>query len=926
MNDKKYFCVISHTHWDREWYMPFEQFRVRLVELVDRLFDIIAEYPAYIFHLDAQTIVLEDYLEIRPWRRDLLVKYITQGNILVGPWYLQNDFYLTSGESTVRNMLIGTRIAEEFGKCTRIGYAPDQFGNISQLPQILNQFGVDNFIFGRGYGKFLFDENGEYLKDSSDNPIREKAPTEFIWEGADGSKLLAVHMKYWYNNAQRIYQDTEAAVALMDSISNSFDGFAVTPYLLLMNGVDHLEAQSDLIPVISAINDNMENGSEILQCSMNKYIDDIKAFIESENIKLRTYAGELRDGNDWEILKGTLSSRVYLKQQNCRSQTELESVLEPMSSIYELAGAVNSYDNDYLQYLWKQLLKNHPHDSICGCSRDEVHDHMEDNFAKLQEAAKYLEVKKSVDITAHTRINTKNPDDNIICLINTISQEHAGILEVEVVFLSSENVEAFAIKDDRENSINFAVIGIEERKHDVFTALNLPGVLDVKAFRIIFYDCGTNGFSIKGLKVVKIGRFMENQLQTGIANIETYNFPVSISNEYIRVSADQKGRVTLEFLEDDREVENAIVIEEQADCGDSYVFKTNNDIPIYSINFPTKIYTNEILGLRKSIIIEYMMEIPTAFDFVSNSRLATTTLCPVVLTLTLDRQSKILKTAVSFNNNSEDHRMRLLVDTGIKSSISFGDIPFDILEHGIGKEYPLTNSNVHPNTSFAGIENENYGVAVLTCGNHEYEHLASTDKIATPSGSVIAFTLVRGNKFIMMGSDNKSGGGAQWDVPGNQCLRLIKGEFGIMSFRGDKATLANESLAFRVPPKAIFSSCDSKKFAGGRFAMQGSTLNEFYYLPDLHPDLSIPDNNPIVEVKGTGITVTALKKSHDNRGFILRIVNMSELPQTATIDFKGSISECTMNEDIGVIVIKEEDGKIRLTLGAKKIETFYLQK
>lgn len=143
-------CVISHTHWDREWYFPLELMRLRLVDLLDHCCALLAEEPTYVFHLDAQTIVLEDYLSIRPEMRGELEKYVRQGRLIVGPWYLQNDFYLTSGEATVRNLLEGRRVAQRFGRCANVGYCADQFGLISQLPQILRGFGIDNCIFGRG--------------------------------------------------------------------------------------------------------------------------------------------------------------------------------------------------------------------------------------------------------------------------------------------------------------------------------------------------------------------------------------------------------------------------------------------------------------------------------------------------------------------------------------------------------------------------------------------------------------------------------------------------------------------------------------------------------------------------------------------------------------------------------------------------------
>ena len=115
----KQFHVISHTHWDREWYQPFEVFRHRLVDLIDHLLEIYREYPEYVFELDAQTVCLEDYLEVRPYRRAELERYIRSGNLKVGPWYVQNDFFLTGGEATVRNLLAGTALAEEFGACAR---------------------------------------------------------------------------------------------------------------------------------------------------------------------------------------------------------------------------------------------------------------------------------------------------------------------------------------------------------------------------------------------------------------------------------------------------------------------------------------------------------------------------------------------------------------------------------------------------------------------------------------------------------------------------------------------------------------------------------------------------------------------------------------------------------------------------------------
>ena len=169
--------LISHTHWDREWYLTFQQFRMRLVKLVDSLLHILETNPEFShFNFDGQTIVLEDYLEIKPQNRERLEKYIQEGKIAVGPWYILPDEFLVSPEATVRNLLLGHKIAKVFGQVMKIGYIPDPFGHLSQMPQILRGFDIDNIILWRGFG-------GE----------AEQTDSEYYWEGPDGSRLLLIH-------------------------------------------------------------------------------------------------------------------------------------------------------------------------------------------------------------------------------------------------------------------------------------------------------------------------------------------------------------------------------------------------------------------------------------------------------------------------------------------------------------------------------------------------------------------------------------------------------------------------------------------------------------------------------------------------------------------------------------------------------------
>ena len=89
--------IVSHTHWDREWYHPLERFRQRLVALIDELID---DPPraGESFLLDGQAIVLEDYLSTRPERGLALAQLLAEGRLEAGPWYVLADELIPDGE------------------------------------------------------------------------------------------------------------------------------------------------------------------------------------------------------------------------------------------------------------------------------------------------------------------------------------------------------------------------------------------------------------------------------------------------------------------------------------------------------------------------------------------------------------------------------------------------------------------------------------------------------------------------------------------------------------------------------------------------------------------------------------------------------------------------------------------------------------
>ncbi|MCD6286321.1 MAG: glycoside hydrolase, partial [Anaerolineae bacterium] len=271
---KQTLTFVSHTHWDREWYQPFEGFRVRLVLLVDKLLQILDTDPGYkYFMLDGQTIVLDDYLAIRPENRAKIEAYVRSGRIQIGPWYILPDEFLVSGESTIRNLLVGAQMCTQFGKRMDVGNIPDPFGHISQLPQILHGFDIDSVVFTRGVSG---------------------VQNEFIWQAPDGTDILVIHQQHGYGNASGMPKDEGMFVKRTQQIIKSLTPTATTPHLLAMNGSDHVEPMPELPSLLSAADAALPD-VEVKHGTLPQFIEAVRSGLRAENVQLETRHGEMRD-------------------------------------------------------------------------------------------------------------------------------------------------------------------------------------------------------------------------------------------------------------------------------------------------------------------------------------------------------------------------------------------------------------------------------------------------------------------------------------------------------------------------------------------------------------------------------------------------------------------------------------------------------
>ena len=317
---KKTVHIISHSHWDREWYLPFEEHHLRLVDLIDQVLDLFDTDPDYrYFHLDGQTITLDDYLQIRPHQEARLKAAVQSGKLRIGPFYILQDAFLISGEATVRNGLIGYQDLKRWGvKGEQLGYYPDTFGLTGQTPQITRGMGMSVAAFGRGVKPTGFDnqtfEEGSF----------QSAFSELTWKSPDGSDVLGILFANWYSNGNEIPAEPEQAKIFWDKKLADAERYAVSDQLLMLNGCDHQPAQADLSKAIALAN-QLYPDYEFIHSNFTLYQEALEASLASNQPQLSVVEGELRSQatDGWYTLANTASSRLYLKQD--RKSTRLNS-------------------------------------------------------------------------------------------------------------------------------------------------------------------------------------------------------------------------------------------------------------------------------------------------------------------------------------------------------------------------------------------------------------------------------------------------------------------------------------------------------------------------------------------------------------------------------------------------------------------------
>ena len=355
--EKREVIAYLHSHWDREWYREYEVFRLRLLRVFDNVLDMLSDNKIPSFYFDGQVSALMDYLELRPEKEDLIRELIKDKKLFIGPFYCLVDEFLTDGICFRKNLEIGLKIAKDFGCEDFIGYLADTFGHSVNVPSILKEYDIDKAVVWRGVGDL---------------------PSEFKFDGVNTVNLVRGYFMDVFSSDKSIEEKAEFLKKNLDLIAQKSDKI-----LLLPIGADHLGIPEDIEEQILSVNEQLKD-YEIKLGSIFDYFNKVK-------FKAK-YNSELRDNSKTFILPGTYSARTKLKQLNtmCSYKLDIANKLQ--------FNFGNKYEKS-IEYAYKLLLQNQAHDSICGCSTDEVHAENITRYNKILQIANTIieEIRLSQD-------------------------------------------------------------------------------------------------------------------------------------------------------------------------------------------------------------------------------------------------------------------------------------------------------------------------------------------------------------------------------------------------------------------------------------------------------------------------------------------------------------------------------------------------
>ena len=660
MDKKRTVFMMSSTHWDREWYEPFQGFRWRLVKVTEDAMDKLEANPQIgTFTFDGQTIVLEDFLEAAPDQKERLLKLMHEGRIKVGPWYVMPDEYLPSGESHIRNLQVGTAIAKSYGvEPMRYGYVCDIFGHPAQMPQIFKGFDCEGALLGRGI-------------------TEDKAPAHFVWESPDGSQVVTFKTPDWYGYGEfwvRLHcfdwwRDPPTEEERDENLKKFIEGEMQRtdiPVLLFVDGQDHKELHARTLTDVKQRLERLYPDIEVIITSPDEMLPRLAPY----RCMMPTVQGELNStnpkrGNFPRLLTNVLSSRYDLKRRNDACQTELEKWSGPITAVTRLTD--KPIRKNFYELAYRYLLKNHPHDSICGCSPDFVHKDMHYRFDQVDQITHNIE---QYGMQSLSRFADTPGEHMVVTLFNSLPYDRTETVTVDLFFdrrwkqkwsepFGYEPINAFRLIDADGAEVPYRVVNINRGKGRVHCGEQ--GSAD--RHRIVFEAHLTAGGTTE-YRVVPSDTPTrpDGSLRTGMYTAE---------NDLVKLRIESSdGTLTITDKRTGEVYDKQLTFTDDGELGDGYMHAR----PVADRAILSAVTKNVAVSCdadsKCTFTIVKEMYVPKDMqkyhernvDLRRNEELEALTM---VVNVSLTKSSPMIEVEMTVDNSARDHRLRLMVPTGV---------------------------------------------------------------------------------------------------------------------------------------------------------------------------------------------------------------------------------------------------------------------
>ncbi|MEO2601331.1 mannosylglycerate hydrolase [Clostridium butyricum] len=865
--------IVPHMHWDREWYFSTEESRILLVNNMKEIMDMLENNPDYpYFVMDGQTAILEDYLAVKPQDKERIKKLVEEGKLIIGPWYTQTDEMVVGGESIVRNLLYGIKDCGEFGDYMKIGYLPDSFGQSAQMPQILNGFDIKHSMFWRGCSE-----------------RKGTGKTEFNWTSDDGSEVVVQMLPLGYAIGKYLPTDIDALRKRMEKYFPVLDRGATTEHEILPNGHDQMPVQKNIFNVIEKLKELYTDREFFL----SRY-ENIFEELEKESNR-DTISGEFLDGKYMRVHRSIFSTRMDIKAANARIESKITNILEPLASIAYSLGF--EYHHGLIELIWKEIMKNHAHDSIGCCCSDKVHKEIMNRFLLAEEKVDRLIEFYKRKIT--DAISCEKALDKLT-IFNLMPYEREEIIRAQII----TKMKSFEMVNDEDIKLDFQVIHKEEID---------AGLIDRQIVHYGNYDPFMI-YTIEFKDVVPAMGYKTYLIKESEFMIEKeYEAVNKIDNDFYEIEVNENGTLKILDKKMNKTFDNVLLMENGGDEGDEYDFSPLVDEKLIFNTHVKAEYSIKKNKFNNEIKISYRLDVPKNIESRKNNNIDGYVDFNISINVPNDKAR--IDIVFDIDNQACDHRIRTYIPTNIASKFSVSDNQFGYIKRDVYDEamdvwekegWDERPDSIYPMLTFVGLSDDKHGVAVLTNSTREFE-------IVGEKFDTIAITLFRSVGFLGKEEMVRRPGrpsGIKLPTPDSQLIGNITIDFAIATHEKStlEANVANMAKQYLTPMVTY-----------NKMPYNAMKLND--------SEVITPYSYSLLKQYDENLVLSVIKKAEKEEGLIIRMYNPNEYEESTNILFDRSIKEAVkanLNER-KIEKINIEDSSIKVKCKKNQVQTILIK-